>query len=127
MYFNYLVDIPKHIKNNSIKEEIIEEPEEEVEEPKKNINFKLKQPVKKSVEKPIKEVENLVYSNYVKKQNNENINIDIQDLMLYNSIENIDDDEDDDDNDDEDVDDNSECNLTDTTFGNDESDPEQFF
>jgi hypothetical protein len=132
MYFNYLVEIPKYIKDNIIKQEVTnieyyqtEESDEVEEEPEKNVNFKLKtqplkQPVKKLVKKPVKEVENLVYSNYVRRQNNENINIDINDLMLYNSTENVDDD------DDEEVDDNSECNLTDTSFEND-SDRDPFF
>jgi len=103
---------------------------DQVEEPKKNVKLKtksLKQPVKKLVETPVKEVENLVYSNYIKKQNSENINIDIKDLMLYNSMENISDDDDDEDYDDDEEDDKTtDSNLTTTSFEVNDED-ESFF
>jgi hypothetical protein len=109
MYFNYLVKIPKSINENNIKEkmphnESVCDEEESVCDEEESI--KTDETLKKSVE-----VENIVYSNY--KKNNENTTIDIKDLTLYDAEENVSDDE---------SDNESESNMTDSSFEVNESD-----
>lgn len=110
MYFNYIVKIPKYYKKD-MKEQVVdnefmfEESEESEVNAVSDVNSVSVSEVKK--------VENIVYSNYNNKKRDENINIEVKELVLYDSAEVVSDDEDDD---------ASESNMTESSFGNNESD-----